>query len=141
MLPMRFNSDQPLRTDPFQPDDPSFFDIRPGWRVSLRPSAWRPPTDVYEIEDAYIVRVEIAGMREENFTVELDGRILVIRGVRSDNAERRAFHQMEIRFGEFSIEIEMPAPVQASEVQATYQDGFLRVLLPKGRPRQIAIDE
>jgi HSP20 family molecular chaperone IbpA len=71
----------------------------------------------------------------------LDGRILVIRGVRADNAERRAFHQMEIRFGEFGIEIEMPAPVQASEVQATYQDGFLRVLLPKGRPRHISIEE
>jgi HSP20 family protein len=141
MLPTNFDPDQPLRTDPFQPDEHSFFDLRPGWRVSLRPATWRPPTDVYEIEDGYVVRVEIAGMREEDFSVELDGRSLVVRGVRSDYPERRAFHQMEIRYGEFSIEIEMPAPVLAADVQATYQEGFLRIQLPKARAKQIHIEE
>lgn len=141
MMPTSFDSNQPLRTDPLQPDEPLFFDHRPGWRVSLRPVTWRPPTDVYEVEDGYVVRVEVAGMREEDFSVELDGRFLVVRGVRSDTPERRAFHQMEIRFGEFSIEIEMPAPVQAADVQATYQDGFLRILLPKARAKHISIEE
>ena len=140
-MPTSFVSDQPLRTDPFQQDEPSFFDYRPGWRVSLRPTTWRPPTDVYEIEDGYVVRVEIAGMREEDFSVELDGRVLVVRGVRSDIPERRAFHQMEIRFGEFSIEIEMPAPLLATDVQATYQEGFLRIQLPKAKARHIQIEE
>ncbi|HNM37902.1 MAG TPA: hypothetical protein PKI33_12610, partial [Anaerolineales bacterium] len=39
------------------------------WQV--KSSVWDPPTDLYETEEAYIVRMEIAGMREENFEVSL----------------------------------------------------------------------
>jgi len=110
------------------------------WRLAMRSPTWRPPTDVFETEEAIIVRVEIAGMREIDFSIELDGRILTIRGMRSDSTERRAYHQMEIRFGEFSIEVEMPYPVEMDNIEAFYNNGFLRVSLPKARPRQISID-
>ena len=76
----------------------------------MRPHVWRPPTDVYETEDAIVVRVEIAGMREADFTVALVERSLLIRGVRQDLTERRAYYQMEIPFGEFSTEVELPRP-------------------------------
>jgi HSP20 family protein len=66
--------------------------------------------------------------------VELDGRYLSVRGVRPDVAERRAYHQMEIRSGEFSTEVEIPAPVNASAVEAIYDNGILRILLPKSTP-------
>jgi HSP20 family protein len=107
----------------------------------MRTTAWRPPTDVYESEDVLVVRVEIAGMREEDFVIQLNGRILTIRGVRQDLPERRAYHQMEIRFGEFSIDLELPFHIDPEQVQATYSNGFLRVQLPKARPRQIPIIE
>jgi HSP20 family protein len=101
------------------------------WRSLLRSSGWRPPTDVYETAQAYVVRVEIAGMREDDFIIELDGRILAIRGVRPDVNERRAFHLMEIRFGEFALELELPGPVSEAEVSAVYTNGMLRIILPK----------
>jgi HSP20 family protein len=109
------------------------------WRLSARTPAWQPPTDVYELEEILVVRVEIAGMREEGFSIQLNGRILSIRGARQDVTERRAYHQMEIRFGEFSIDLELPVHVDPEQVQATYNNGFLRVQLPKARPRQISI--
>lgn len=112
-----------------------------GWRLTIRPPAWHPPTDVYETEDMVVVRVEIAGMREDDFMVELDGRFLQVRGSRLDQPERRAFHQMEIHFGEFIIEIEIPVEISASDVIANYSNGFLKILLPKSRPRQISIQE
>jgi HSP20 family protein len=99
--------------------------------LSMRSPAWRPPTDVYEIDDAVIVRVEIAGMHETDFSIILDGRYLSIRGVRQDVTERRAYHQMEIRFGEFNVDVEMPAAIDVENVQATYQNGFLKIILPK----------
>ena len=111
------------------------------WRVSLRSPVWRPPTDMYETETEVIVRVEIAGMQEDDFLIELNGRMLSIRGVRQDAAERRAYHQMEIRYGEFNIELELPYQVEAERVQAVYRDGFLRVILPKAQPRHITIVE
>jgi len=99
--------------------------------LPMRSPAWRPPTDVYETEEAVIVRVEIAGMHETDFSIVLDGRYLSIRGVRQDVPERRAYHQMEIRYGEFSVDVEMPAAVDVENVQAIYQNGFLKIMLPK----------
>ena len=111
------------------------------WRLTIRSPLWRPPTDVFETEDAIVVRVEIAGMRDEDFSIQLDGRMLSIHGVRPDAAVRRAYHQMEIRFGEFSIEIDLPAPVAARQVEAVYDNGFLVVTFPKARPLQIQIED
>jgi HSP20 family protein len=110
-------------------------------RVALRTHVWRPPTDVYETEENIIVRIEIAGMREDDFSIVLDGRFLTVHGVRADTPEKRAYYQMEIPFGEFGVEIELPRPVSTSKIQAFYADGFLRVLLPKARPKKISIEE
>lgn len=137
----------PMQTGPDSSDAGAgsvtqYMDALPfNWRLTLRPPAWRPPTDVYEMDNTLVVRVEIAGMREGDFTIELNGRYLVVRGSRQDTAERRAYHQMEIRFGEFSIEIELPSYIEADQVQAIYNNGFLRIMLPKSRPRQIPIIE
>jgi HSP20 family molecular chaperone IbpA len=90
-------------------------------RPALRTHAWRPPTDVYETEDQVVVRVEIAGVSEDGFSISLTGRFLSIRGVRSDIPERRAYHQMEIFFGEFLTEIELPSAVSTEAVKAEYR--------------------
>lgn len=110
------------------------------WRLISRPHAWRPPTDMYETEDAIIIKVEVAGMREADFTISLVERSLTIRGVRQDTSERRAYHQMEIAFGEFHTEVELPYLVIADKVEATYRDGFLRVILPKAQPKHIKVE-
>lgn len=110
------------------------------WRLNVR-TPWRPPTDVYETEEVLIVRMEIGGMRESDFVIELDGRILSIRGVRPDANERRSYHQMEIRFGEFYVDIELPTTIYPDRVEATYQEGFLHLVMPKAFPKQIHIDE
>ena len=99
------------------------------WQV--RSNAWSPPTDIYETEQGFIVKVEIAGMREEDFEVVIEGNILRVHGNRSDLSERRAYHQMEIRFGKFEIAVEFPAPFESEESMAEYKDGFLIVTLPK----------
>jgi HSP20 family molecular chaperone IbpA len=97
---------------------------------------WRPPTDIYETEQKIIVRMEVAGMREEDFSIELREHQLCIQGVRSNNAEEpRAYHQMEIPWGEFAFEIELSASVELTQVEAHYQDGFLKIILPKLNPQ------
>jgi HSP20 family protein len=47
---------------------------------------------------------------------------------------------MEIRFGEFRAEIELPVAVQAEGIEAIYRDGFLRIMLPKALPRKVEIE-
>lgn len=105
----------------------------------MRPHLWRPATDVFETEDRYIVRVEVAGMNESDFQISIDQNILTISGVRPDTGERRAFHQMEIHYGEFVTQVELPSNIEREKVEAEYQDGFLRVILPKAQPKQVKI--
>jgi len=107
------------------------------WRMAIRAYGWRPATDVFETERAYVVRCEVAGMGEEDFSITLQGRLLRIQGSRHDPATARAFYQMEIPFGEFAVEVELPGPVETAQATATYQNGFLQVTLPKVRPTQI----
>jgi len=104
------------------------------WQV--RSSVWSPPTDMYETDEAFIVRMEIAGMRDEDFEVSVENSTLHIMGARSDFPERRAYHQMEIRFGKFAVAISLPGPVNVDLARAEYQDGFLMINLPKSKVEQ-----
>jgi len=110
-----------------------------GWQVSS--GIWCPPTDAYETEVEYIVRVEVAGMHEADFEVLFEDRFLLINGVRPDVAERRAYHQMEIRFGKFSTAVVIPGPVDLERSAAAYKDGFLTVRLPKAKSTELQIEE
>jgi HSP20 family protein len=107
------------------------------WQV--RASVWSPPTDVYETEKAYVARVEIAGMREDDFEVTLENNTLLVSGSRPDYMERRAYQQMEIRFGKFSTAVSLPGPVNMELAHAEYKDGFLTVILPKVTSTQVKV--
>ena len=98
------------------------------WHVR---STWSPPTDVYETEENCVIKIEIAGMRDEDFEVAFEDNLLMISGHRPDLYERRAYHQMEIRFGKFEIAVEIPVKVNMEKATAVYQDGFLVIRLPK----------
>jgi len=110
------------------------------WEQNL-PTTWTPPVDIFEIDDKYIIRMEIAGMNEEDFTIILEKNLLSIRGIRKDPELKRAFHQMEIHYGEFHFEIAFSALIAYEEVSATYENGFLDIALPKAQPRQINIQD
>jgi HSP20 family protein len=93
---------------------------------------WKPPTDVYETEDAVVVHVDIAGMRPGDFHIELADGILMIAGERLPPREgKRHYHAMEIQIGPFERRLRIPAPVDADSVHATYDSGFLEVRLRK----------
>jgi HSP20 family protein len=108
------------------------------WQI--RSNIWSPPTDAYETEEAYIVRTEVAGMREEDFEVTVENDTLLIAGSRTDFPERRAYHQMEIRFGKFVTAVGLPSPVNIDEALAEYKNGFLTITLPKAKPNQIKVE-
>ena len=108
------------------------------WQV--RSSVWSPPTDMYETQENFVVRLEIAGMREEDFEVAVENNVLIISGHRPDLNERRAYHQMEIRFGKFEVAVDIPFPVEIERSVAEYKDGFLLIQLPKASPKHIEVE-
>ncbi len=100
---------------------------------AARPHLWRPPTDLLETEQAYVVRVEVAGMQEAELNIAIEGREMAVYGLRQQPAEQAAYYQMEVRFGEFLSAVQLPGEVNTDRIQAAYQDGFLTVTLPKVR--------
>ena len=110
------------------------------WGIKRRTHTWRPPTDVYETDGAYHVRVEIAGMKGADFSVTFDKQTLVIRGIRNDEVSQKAYHQMEIAYGEFETAVQVPETVKVPDIEASYVDGYLRVELPKAKPKAISIE-
>ncbi len=115
---------------------------------------WHPPTDVYETENVVVVKVEIAGMDEEDLDISFADRRLVISGNRLDRAAYGAaandealpdgeakvtYHNMEIRYGEFRSEVQINMPIDEAEISANYRDGFLYVTLSKPKTHRVTI--
>jgi HSP20 family protein len=114
----------------------------PALRASRHGSLWTPPTDVYETDELIVVQVEIAGVKQSDLAVSLQERRLIISGSRADSGPvRRAYHQMEVNFGDFRTEVDLPVPVDEPQIDAQYSDGFLRIVLPKLKPKRIDVDE
>ncbi len=112
-----------------------------GWVVERHNHLWHPPTDVYETDEQFVVLVEIAGVRPTDFSLAYADRRLTIAGVRHDpGPHHRAYHQFEVHFGEFRVDVDLPAPVADERIDAQYRDGFLRVTLPKLRTQHIPIE-
>jgi len=93
---------------------------------------WVPPTDVYESGNKIIVLTEIAGVEAEDLTVTLTGRQLNISGIRRDHTPGpRAYHRLEVHFGEFRTTVDLPARVDENDITAEYHKGFLRLTFTK----------
>jgi len=89
-----------------------------------------------------VVKIEIAGLSPEDFTVSLANRALTVRGVRHDPASKLAYQRLEINYGQFQTEVYLPWPInESAEIEATYEQGFLTVLLPKAQARRVSIPE
>jgi HSP20 family protein len=111
-----------------------------GRRIMFRyPHAWRPPTDLYETEDAFVARIEIAGMKESSLSVSIADRELTVIGVRQNQDPRAAYHRMEIMYGEFHVHVRLAATVDESKVGASYVDGFLTVTMPKRPAHRVQV--
>lgn len=108
-------------------------------RINFLQRKWHPLTDVYETDEEFVIRMEVAGMLESEFSIEVDRQAISISGTRQDISSPRAFYQLEIPFGEFSIAIEFPSAINPNHVSAEYTDGFLYVHAPKIQPTQIHI--
>ncbi len=111
------------------------------WVVAHHTHAWRPPTDVFETDEAVVVRVEVAGMRDTDFNVSLSDQLLIVAGFRQDPSPKVAYHQMEVRYGEFRVEVFLHWAISEAGIHAIYDNGFLQIILPKTRRQQIRIAE
>ncbi len=96
-------------------------------------SSWEPNTDVYVTENRLVIKVELAGMRREDLELCVDGSRLIISGQRPDCCRPPgcSFMVMEINYGSFTCEFELPEGYDLGEAVAAYQNGFLKIEVPQ----------
>lgn len=105
------------------------------FRYSGRDS-WDPPLNCYEVADRFLVCVDLAGMELHQIDVAFEKDVLHIRGDRPKpcrselNSDVRV-HMMEIDSGRFHRQTPVPGAVNVDAVSASYQNGFLWIVLPK----------
>ncbi len=108
------------------------------WRRANE-AVWQPPTDVYETDESAVVIVEIAGLQPGDYQVSLTGRTLEVSGERRDPAAKLAYQQMEIRYGKFRTQVQLPWALEQGGQTAVYEDGMLKIFLRKAQPRRVPV--
>jgi len=93
---------------------------------------WVPNTDVYSTDSGLVIKVELAGMRNDNLEITVEGNRLRISGTRPDGcrAPKCSFLVMEINYGPFESVLELPPGYDLSQAKASYLNGFLRIDVP-----------
>lgn len=103
-----------------------------------------PPADLYETDEAYELEMELPGFSRDDVQVTIEQGMLTISGRRTvERAEDENYHLRERSVGRFSRGFSLPASIEADRVEARFDEGLLRVTLPKAaeaRTRKIEVD-
>lgn len=109
-----------------------------------RTRPWAPRVDAMETADALLVNVELAGIDPATVETSLTGEYLEISGEAPEPAkvDGARWYRFERRFGGFRRRIQVPFPVDAENIEATFKHGLLSIRLPKKPevlPRKIQV--
>ena len=109
---------------------------------SLR--AWAPPVDIYETEKEIVLKADLPDVKPEDVDIRMENNTLTLRGERRSEKDVKDenYHRVERQYGSFSRTFSLPTTVDADKIDARYESGVLRVVLPKreeARPKQIKV--
>jgi HSP20 family protein len=90
---------------------------------------WCPAADVYRTRKGWLVKLDLAGVRPEDVSLEVKGRHMRVRGTRRDCAieEGCRYYQMEIAYSHFERTLEVPCDLERADISTEYRDGMLLV--------------
>ncbi|MBI3651447.1 MAG: Hsp20/alpha crystallin family protein [Acidobacteria bacterium] len=108
-------------------------------------NTWTPAVDIYEDNEAFLLKLELPEMNRDDIKVNLNENVLSISGERRfENEDKRdSYHRVERSYGQFYRSFTLPPNVNAEAINAEYQDGILRLTLPKkeeAKPKQISVN-
>jgi len=95
-----------------------------------------PFIDLYETEDNLIIKAEIPGLNPEDLDISITDDLLTIKGEMKQEfvQESENYHRMERSYGSFSRSLQLPCRVMIEDVEATYREGMVTIIMPKCKP-------
>jgi HSP20 family molecular chaperone IbpA len=114
----------------------------PGLARSSQPSPLAPPVDIEETDDAYIVDIDLPNVNPEDVTLEMRGEELRISGEHPQRDRSGVVRRQNRPMGDFEYVVDLPSDIDPNRVEATYENGVLRITVGKtqeAQPRRIEI--
>ena len=103
-----------------------------------------PPVDMYETEKALVVETPLAGIDPSHVDITVEGDMLTIKGEteRKTEIDEKTYYRKEVRSGSVYRQIALPIPVIGEKAEASYDQGMLKIEIPKdqGEKKSIKIN-
>jgi HSP20 family protein len=99
--------------------------------------SWAPLADAYETSEGFVLLVELPGLEQDDVEVGVADDMVTIKGERQLSGPMRpeTFYRMERSYGSFSRTFRLGQAIDPARVSARFEDGLLRLELPKLHPR------
>ena len=146
-LPIRRNQEEVARWDPVAEINrlsQQLQDYLGRWPSfpSVLGEGFTPLADVEETDDAYVVEVELPGVKGDDVSVEVAGRRLTVSGERKERERTGILRRQTRTVGRFHYEVVLPGDIDEDAIEASLNEGVLAVRVPKAeaeRPRRIPV--
>ncbi len=102
-------------------------------------STFIPKVDIIENTESYEIQLAVPGLSKEDFKIELNDNHLTVSGDRKFTNEKkeRTFHSIETHYGSFSRSFALPENVDATRINARYNNGILELTIPKDEKKAL----
>jgi len=113
-----------------------------GFSENAGTDAWIPAADVEETDDAYLVELELPGVKKDQITVEVSNGELAIHGEIKEKERTGVIRRHTRRMGRFDYRMTLPTNVDTENIGAELTEGILTVRVPKAeksKPQRIEI--
>jgi len=127
--------------------DRIFRETFPGFfgEQELSTRTWAPPVDIYETENALVLKADVPGVDPKDVDIRVENGVLYLKGERKFEKEVKEenYHRCERCYGAFTRSFSLPSSIDAEKVSAEYKDGQLTLTLPKkeeAKPKTIKIE-
>lgn len=106
------------------------------------PQAWEgeiklaPACDVYQTDDQVVVETSVPGVDPDEIDISIEDDMLTIKGEteKREEIKKENYFRKEIRKGSFSRMVNLPVPVMANDAKAKFENGILKINIPKAEP-------
>jgi HSP20 family protein len=111
----------------FFEDEDWFLPVMPRW------GAMKPAMDVYETDKDVVAEVNIPDFDPEKVDISVKDGVLTVSGKMDEKKEEKekGYWRKEIRKGSFERMVRLPVAVKEDAVDATYEKGVLKIVMPK----------
>jgi HSP20 family protein len=98
-----------------------------------------PAANILENPDSFVLDIAVPGLKKDDFKINLDNSILTISVEMEDqkSEEGKNYTRKEFYYGSFSRSFTLPKTIDMDKIKADYEDGILKVMLPKKEEARI----